>query len=164
MKNLSVPSEYTDLELQELVKFALGYYREEIKRKNLRVDFQVHTYIPTFKGAFNEVNLLFSSLIKNIINYAEPYSFLDISIRYSDSYIMVEIKGAGTELSRLLFLDDSSRSSNDLNNNLNLAVNNIENFDSLLNIIDSYSGKIETNAEGCNKLCMRIFLPAVSIF
>lgn len=159
MELKTVKRELKQVCITEIVKSVLELFQVEIKKKGITVSFNYQEDSYCIKADHDEISRLFTNLISNAIKYNREQGLVTITISSSDSYLITEIKDTGigmkSEEKQKLF-SEFFRAKNEFTKNISgtgLGLSIVK------KIVDSYSGKIEVEAEYGMGTTFRVFLP-----
>ena len=82
--------------MESIVQFVLNSYKEEFKRKNLKIEFKkVKTKPPLIKVDVEKMRLAIQNLIDNAVRYSSSGGKVTVALQYAKKEVEISIKDAG---------------------------------------------------------------------
>lgn len=159
MEMKTVNREIKVIDLHAILESIIELFHLDLINKNITVATSYAAPCPPIKADNDEITRLFTNLISNAIKYNKVDGEINISLKNSNSYNIVEIKDSGIgmkqEEKEKLF-QEFFRAKNEYTKNISgtgLGLSIVK------RITDSYAGKIEVESEYNNGTLFRVFLP-----
>ena len=139
--------EIKELDIIPLINSVIEFMEFELKKKNIKVEFNVNTSCTILKADQNELNRLFTNILSNGIKYNKDNGSIKIDVNRSGTYLVIKIEDTGIGLKpeeKKKLFQEFYRAKNEKTQNISgtgLGLSIVK------RIIDSYNGKIEVDSE-----------------
>ena len=139
--------EIKELDIIPVIRSVMEFMEFELKKRNIKVEFNIYTSCTKLHADQNELNRLFTNIISNGIKYNRDCGLIKIDISKTGTYLVVKIEDTGIGLKpeeKKKLFQEFYRAKNDKTNNISgtgLGLSIVK------RIIDSYNGKIEVVSE-----------------
>ena len=159
METKTIRRELKETDLKYVIESIIELFQLEIKSKGIELGIYCDS-CTVINADLEEMTRLFTNLISNSIKYNKENGCINIELKQSDKYIMIEIKDTGIgmkqEEKQKLFRE-FYRAKNEYTQSIGgtgLGLSIVK------RIVDSYAGKIEVESEFKEGTIIRVYLPA----
>jgi signal transduction histidine kinase len=143
----------------EIIKSNTDFLEIELKKKGIKLNFNVEENIPHIKADSVEINRLFTNIIGNALKYNKENGSINISVSHTGNYVTTKISDTGIGLKP----EDKEKLFHEFYRVKNESTRNIPGtglgLSIVKRIVDSYNGKIEVESEYAIGSTFTISLP-----
>ncbi len=151
--------EIIELDVVEIIKSNTDFLEIELKKKGIKLNFNVEENIPHIKADSVEINRLFTNIIGNALKYNKENGSINISVSHTGNYVTTKISDTGIGLKP----EDKEKLFHEFYRVKNESTRNIPGtglgLSIVKRIVDSYNGKIEVESEYAIGSTFTISLP-----
>lgn len=151
--------EIVELDVVEIIKSNTDFLEIELKKRGIKLNYDIEENIPHIKADSVEINRLFTNIIGNALKYNKENGSINISVSHTGNYVTTKIADTGIGLKpedKVKLFHEFYRVKNESTRNIpgtGLGLSIVK------RIVDSYNGKIEVESEYAIGSTFTISLP-----